>query len=49
MYMLTEHKNTASSHLIPDEAWDVFLPDGGDDPLPDEGDFWFELDDNDDG
>jgi hypothetical protein len=40
--MNTEHKNTMHARPTPDEAWDVFLPDGEGEPLPDEGDFWLE-------
>jgi len=33
---------------LEDDRWDVFLPDGAPDPLPDSGDFWIELDRQDD-
>ena len=40
--------NTFLGPTIPEEAWDVFLPDGEDDPLPQEGDFWFDVFDDED-
>ncbi len=33
---------------LEDERWDVFLPDGEPDPLPDSGDFWIEFNSRDD-
>lgn len=45
--MNSEHMNTNWPAQIPDDAWDVFLPEGEDEPLPDEGDFWFEPIDSD--
>jgi len=32
----------------PLDRWDVFLPDGSPDPLPDSGDFWIEFNRQDD-
>ncbi|QDU54379.1 hypothetical protein [Aeoliella mucimassa] len=40
--MNTERTNTTTAREIPDEAWDVFLPDD-EQPYPEEGDFWFDL------
>ena len=40
--MNTEHTNTSRKPSIPEEAWDVFLPED-EEPQPDEGDFWFEM------
>lgn len=41
--MNSEHTNTTKWSEIPDDAWDVFLPDGEEEPQPDEGDFWFDV------
>jgi hypothetical protein len=41
--MDTERMNTYRDGDALDDAWDVFLPDGEQEPLPEEGDFWFEL------
>lgn len=46
--MNNEHMNTSSGGDFPEEIWDVFLPDGEEEPRPEEGDLWFdtlELDD----
>lgn len=40
--MNTEHMNTYRRGEFEDEIWEVFLPEGEDEPLPEEGDFWFE-------
>ncbi len=40
--MNSEHMNTTGGGQIPDDAWDVFLPDGDAELLPDDGDFWGE-------
>ncbi|WP_425396923.1 hypothetical protein [Aeoliella sp.] len=41
--MNTEHPNTSRQGELEDEIWEVFLPDGEDEPLPEEGDFWFQI------
>ena len=41
--MDTEHKNTIGQGEPGDEIWEVFLPEGEDEPLPEEGDFWFDI------
>lgn len=46
--MNSEHMNTTRRDPIPDEAWEVFLSDGDDEPQPEEGDFWFDAVDVDD-
>jgi len=33
---------------LEDDRWDVFLPDGDPEPLPDSGDFWIEFNRQDD-
>ncbi|MGI9455982.1 MAG: hypothetical protein ACR2NU_05435 [Aeoliella sp.] len=46
--MNSEHIYTIKTPPEPDdEAWDVFLSDGDDDPLPDEEDFWIDPDERD--
>ena len=45
--MNTEHPNTTPASHTGDEMWDVFLPDGEHEPEPEEGDFWFDLGEDD--
>lgn len=45
--MNSEQKNTNCERPLPEDVWDVFLPDDEDDPLPEAGDFWFDLLDED--
>lgn len=40
--MNSEQMITNHGGQIPDEAWDVFLPDDDAELMPDEGDFWSE-------
>ena len=46
--MNSEQMNTIPTPEVPDEAWDIFLPDGEDETLPVEGDFWFDTSDDED-